>query len=211
VRNGRCTENFALVLDHSQGSHFLYTFFLVWHVGEGNYCGLQEQELINKKHPKLILIDLLRETNIQMLKQFLVNFLILFFIYSFCPTVSEVDAGGIAVEVEPFHQYFVTFCCRVTDDSRGAVWKNGVWHGSATEAKMYHRIHRWKSCSYWHSLTIAEHLWRPHSGCEHSEEVGVRFSAGDSDVKDKLCSKRTCRILPAGIAGSCPWLLKMYS
>jgi len=32
-----------------------------------------------------------------------------------------VDAGGIAVEVEPFHQYFVTFCCCVTDGSRGAV------------------------------------------------------------------------------------------
>jgi len=152
VRNGRCTENFALVLDHSQGSHFLYTFFLVWHVGEGNYCGLQDQELINKKHPKLILIDLLRETNIQMLKQFLVNFLILFFIYSSCPTVSEVDAGGIAVEVEPFHQYFVTFCCCVTDGSRGAVWHNGIWHGSADEAKVCH----WNSASRkkWYPLTL---------------------------------------------------------
>ena len=39
-----------------------------------------------------------------------------------CFTVltSEVDVGGIAVEVEPSHQYPVTFCCRVTDGSREA-------------------------------------------------------------------------------------------
>jgi len=36
-------------------------------------------------------------------------------------TMSEVDVGGMAVEVEPFHQYPVTFCCHVTDGSRGAV------------------------------------------------------------------------------------------
>jgi len=37
------------------------------------------------------------------------------------PTTSEVDVGDIAVEVEPSCQYSVKFCCRVTDDSRGAV------------------------------------------------------------------------------------------
>ena len=37
------------------------------------------------------------------------------------PTVSEVDVGGTAVEVEPSHQYSVEFCCHVTDGSRGAV------------------------------------------------------------------------------------------
>ena len=34
------------------------------------------------------------------------------------------------------HQYSVTFCSCVTDGSRGAVWQNGVRHGSAYEAKV---------------------------------------------------------------------------
>jgi len=33
--------------------------------------------------------------------------------------MSEEDAGGMAIEVEPSHQY--SFCCRVTDGSRRAV------------------------------------------------------------------------------------------
>ena len=37
------------------------------------------------------------------------------------PTMSEVDDAGMAVEVEPSHQYSVTFCCCVTDGSRGAI------------------------------------------------------------------------------------------
>ena len=40
----------------------------------------------------------------------------------------EVDIHGMA-DVEPSHQYSTTFCCCVTDSSRGAVWQNGVWHG----------------------------------------------------------------------------------
>jgi len=36
------------------------------------------------------------------------------------PMMSEVDAGGMAVEVEASHQYSMTFCCHVTDGSRGA-------------------------------------------------------------------------------------------
>ena len=45
---------------------------------------------------------------------------------------SEVDVGGTA---EPSHQYPVTFCCRETDGSKGTIWQNGIWHGSAYEAK----------------------------------------------------------------------------
>ena len=40
------------------------------------------------------------------------------------PMISEVDAGGMAIEGEPSHQYSVTCCC-VTDGSRGH-WQNGV-------------------------------------------------------------------------------------
>ena len=50
------------------------------------------------------------------------------------PTTWEADVGGMAVEVEPSHHYPVTFCCCVTDGSRGAVWQNTMWHGSVQEA-----------------------------------------------------------------------------
>ena len=40
----------------------------------------------------------------------------------FCwPTTSEANVVDMAVEVEPSRQYSVKFCCRATDDSRGAV------------------------------------------------------------------------------------------
>ena len=42
-------------------------------------------------------------------------------ILSCWPMMSEVDADGMAVEVEPPHQYSITFCCNVTNGSRGAV------------------------------------------------------------------------------------------
>ena len=35
------------------------------------------------------------------------------------PTTSEVDVGGTIAEVEPSHQYFITFYCCATDGSRG--------------------------------------------------------------------------------------------
>ena len=52
------------------------------------------------------------------------------------PTTSEADVGDMAAEVQPYCHYSIKFCCRVTDDSRGAVWQNGGWHGSAYEAKV---------------------------------------------------------------------------
>ena len=36
------------------------------------------------------------------------------------PMMSEADVGVMAVEVEPSHQYSVTYCYHVTDGSRGA-------------------------------------------------------------------------------------------
>ena len=72
----------------------------------------------------------------------------------------------------------ITFYCLVTHGSRGAFWQNGIWHGSAYEAKMCHSIHSLrKYCTCWHSLMLAKYLWRPSSGCgcEHSEVVGGVF------------------------------------
>ena len=39
----------------------------------------------------------------------------------FWSTVSETDAGGMAVDVESSHQHPTTFYFRMTDGSRGAV------------------------------------------------------------------------------------------
>jgi len=50
---------------------------------------------------------------------------------------SEMDFGGMAAEVEPSHQYSITFCSCVTDGNRGAVWQNDVLCGSVYEAKMW--------------------------------------------------------------------------
>jgi hypothetical protein len=68
------------------------------------------------------------------------------------------------------------FCCRATDSSREAVWQNGIWHESAYKAEVCHWIPSCgKNCICWHSSTLAERLWRPSSGWEHSEAMGGAF------------------------------------
>jgi len=73
------------------------------------------------------------------------------------PMTTEVDVGGMAIEVKPifhqrwFHQYSITFCCHLTDGSRGALTKwrltcncggsNGVSLNSSMQNK-------------WHPLTF---------------------------------------------------------
>jgi len=76
------------------------------------------------------------------------------------PTKSEADVGDMAVEVEPHCQYSIKFCCCVKDDSKGAVWQNGIWNGSAYEAKVCNWI---PPCGK--NCTLAERLQRPNSGC----------------------------------------------
>ena len=64
----------------------------------------------------------------------------------------------------------------VTDGSGGAVSVNGVWRGSADEAKVWNLIPPCgKSGTHWHSSMLGEHLWRRKSECEHSEVVGGVF------------------------------------
>jgi len=60
----------------------------------------------------------------------------------FRPMMSEADVGGMAVEAELSHQYSITFCCHVTDGSRGEVWQNQFWHGSECETKVWN----WTPC-----------------------------------------------------------------
>ena len=79
-------------------------------------------------------------------------------------------------QVEPSHQYSITFCCCVTDGSKVTVWRNGIWHGSTREAKVWNWIPVCReNGTHWHSLIADECLWRPKSGCEHSKDVGGAF------------------------------------
>ena len=85
-------------------------------------------------------------------------------------------AVGMAADVVFFHRHSITFYCCARDDDGGAVWQNGVWRESVYEAKMWNWIPPYgKKCHHWHSLTLAELLWRSNSGCEHSEAVGGAF------------------------------------
>ena len=93
------------------------------------------------------------------------------------PTTSEASVGGMAAGVEPSHQHSIAFhCCHMPDSSRRAIWKTGVWYGSADEAKVWNWIPPCgKNGTCWHSLMLAEYLRRPNSGCEHIEAAGGAF------------------------------------
>ena len=43
------------------------------------------------------------------------------------PTTSEVAVSGMAVEIEPSHQYSITLCGCATDGSGGTVSQNGMY------------------------------------------------------------------------------------
>lgn len=62
----------------------------------------------------------------------------------YCPMMSEVDVCGMPVEFEPSSQYSTTFCCYMTDNSTGVVWKNGVRHGSMYEKGVKLNSSMWK-------------------------------------------------------------------
>ena len=91
-------------------------------------------------------------------------------------TKSEVDVGGTAVEVEPSHQYLLSVF---------AMWQMaGEWQSVimafGMEVCMMQRcftefLHVEKNGTQRHSSVLAECLWRPGSGCEHSEVVGAAF------------------------------------
>ena len=96
--------------------------------------------------------------------------------YYIGPQCQEVDVGGMEVEVEPSCQYSITFCCCMTDGSRGVLWQNAMWHRSVYEAEVCHWIlAHGKNGTHWHSSMLAGHLGRDNSGCEYSEVVGGAF------------------------------------
>ena len=91
------------------------------------------------------------------------------------PATSEVDIGGVAVEVESSHQYLVPFCCCMMDGSRGAVWLNGLTWKWVWSKGVPLNPSMGKNGTNWYSLTLAEHRWRSSSGCERSEVEGGAF------------------------------------
>ena len=119
--------------------------------------------------------------------------------------ISEVNFGDMTVEVEPSHQYSITFHCCVTDGTGGALWQNGTWHGSVDEVKVCH----WnpscrKSCTHWHSVTLAEQSWRP-----NSEVVGGAFQqweqqqwVASTGELGQIFTSAACRLLFIGGANT---------
>jgi hypothetical protein len=109
------------------------------------------------------------------------------------PKTSEADVGDMAPEVEPSRQYSVKFCCRATDDSRGAVWRNGVWHVSAYEAKVCNWI---PPCGKNAPNDIHRRLLNVYGDLRvyvsTVRQWMVRFSSGNSDVKNKPRSGLPC-------------------
>jgi len=86
---------------------------------------------------------------------------------------SETDFSHMAVEAKPFHQHSVTFCCCATDGSRGAVWLNDM--EVIIKQRDVIELLCGKKIAIWHSLILAERLWRPNNGCKHSEVVCDTF------------------------------------
>ena len=88
--------------------------------------------------------------------------------------MSEADAGGMILEVEPSHQRPITVV---------SVWEivaEGQSDKMVSDKEAYvlqrcviESMQKHDTC--WHPSMLAEQLQRPHSGCEHSEVVGNAF------------------------------------
>jgi len=126
-------------------------------------------------------------------------------------TTSELYVGVMAAEVKPSSRYSITFCCHVTDGSKGAVWQNGVWHGSKHEEKVWH----WKNGTHWHTSAFAEHLWRQNSRCEHSEAVGGAFWQWQQQLERQdlgsLCGYAAAEWCGWAVVGLCCWALWLWA
>lgn len=115
------------------------------------------------------------------------------------PTPSEVNAGGMAAEVESLHQYLVMCCCIVTEeqsDQMGLTWKCGCSKGVGLNSSM------------WHSSMFAEHWGTTNSGCEHTEGWGC-VSAVEMAKVGNLTGADLCKHCMH--ASSCSMLVKIHS
>ena len=72
-------------------------------------------------------------------------------------------------------------------------------------------LHVEKNCTHWHSLMLAEHLWRPNSGCEHGEEVGGGFQLWQQQVTSSLWGRFVFVFKQAQHTGSSSSLVKVHN
>lgn len=85
---------------------------------------------------------------------------------------SKVNAGGMTVEVEPFWQYSVTFCCHVAAGGQSEEW-HLTWNDIQMEQRGGTVIISTRR-NYLFTFTDACWcFWRPNSKCEHSEADGA--------------------------------------
>ena len=117
--------------------------------------------------------------------------------------ISEVDVGGMTVEIEPSIQYSITICCCVTDGSRGAVWHNGIWHGSAMKqgcvTEFLHTEKKWHPLvsiyAFWMFMGIKRWMWAQwNSGCCVPAGVIITWQAMFWKTMNILTSA-ACRLL----------------
>jgi len=122
------------------------------------------------------------------------------------PSMPEADFGVMTVEVEPSHHYSITFCCYVTDGSRGAVWQNDISHGNAYGAKVCHWITQCgKKCNL---LTFIDTCWKL---MEIKQRIWAQWGSMwcvSAMVTATLCCLCWCRYSWAHRASSCSSLTK---
>jgi len=107
------------------------------------------------------------------------------------PTLSEVDADDMVVEVEPSYQYSVPFCCHVTDGIR--------WQSDRMASDMEGRVKQRCVIEFLHAVTVAptdihQHLLNV-DGVQTVDVSRVKwwvvhFSSGNSDKRDKTHSEQ---------------------
>lgn len=56
-----------------------------------------------------------------------------------------------------------------------AVWQNGVWRESVYKAEAYLLNSSMQEKKKMYLITVAEYLWRPIIGCQHSHRVDNVF------------------------------------
>ena len=134
----------------------------------------------------------------------------------------EADVGGMAVEVEPSHQYSFIFCCCVTNRSRRAVRKNGVWLRSVYGAKLCQWIppceKKWRPLTFigacWTFTEMKQWMWAQCGGewCVSAEVTAMWKTSHVLDSHAQLSQHKMNSILissstPIGRlwSGNCVW------
>ena len=105
------------------------------------------------------------------------------------PITWEAEVVGMVVDDVPSLQYSVTVWQMAAEgqtDKMVSGMKVGMNQRCGTEFLLVE-----KSCNYWHSLTLAEHLLRPTSGCQHSEAVGGAFQQWQQQCERQVTFQMT--------------------